>query len=636
MKLPQLTYKTDSLSVVNIFGGLNTGLNISENEFSDMQNMTNDYYPVFGNRKQRGILDSLDNPMGMCGGDDLSYVDDNKLFFHQTYVADLEETDEERQLVRMGAYLCIFPDGLIYNTKTNEITDIENVVTTTSTVKMAMCKLDGTELNSSNTYIGTSAPADTTTYQYWIDTSDSTNVVMKMWSDTYSMWTSITTTYVKISSTGIGVGFKEYDAAKFSGIKIKGYNDYDFNDTLVIYGRGDDYLIVAGIFNLSYTQSDPVTVKRELPKMDFVCEMNNRIYGCRYGYNNDEDFVNEVYACKLGDPTNWFSYAGLTGDSYTASCGSEGPFTGIVSYGGYVFFFKEEGFHKLYGTQPSNFQMIWRPCRGVQAGSSKSIAIVNEVLLFKSRDAIVAYDGTEDTISIKLGMEPMFEAVAGAYKNKYYISMRNQEMKWALYVYDMVKNTWCKEDELRAKYMAYANHCAYIVDYNNNMYAIDNEYIYLYNYPSNTLYPIDTWYYHHPEDEIYPKDELYPGPINLDSPNDLIYPGFINLSPYEDTIEWYFITGDLGLDNPYNKYLKRINLRMSLDVSAKIKIEVEYDSSGEWEYVTEQYANKKRNYDIPIAVKRADHVRLKISGWGEFRLYSITRAVEGGSGEDEG
>ena len=621
--------------MINQFAGLNNGLSISENEFADMENMTNDYFPVFGNRKRRGIIDKLINPMALCGGDILSYVDDNKLYYQETMVLELEETDEERQLVLLGALLCVFPDGVIYNTANHTSQKMENEVVTSSAVTMRMCKLDGTEFTSANTYIGKTEPSDVSKYPYWIDTSDSSNVIMKMWSDDYSMWTSIATTYVKISATGIGKGFKEYDAVKFSGIKTKGFNDYNFNDTLIIYGCGDDYLIVSGIFNLYYTQTDPVTVKRQLPIMDYVCEMNNRIYGCRYGENIEGKFVNEVYACKLGDPTNWYSFAGLTSDSYMASCGSEGVFTGIASYNGYVFFFKEEGFHKLYGSQPSNFQMIWKPCRGVQRGSHKSIAIVNEMLIFKSRDAFVIYDGAEETISEKLGLDPMFDAVAIAYKNKYYVSMRNQEHEWQLYVFDVTKGTWCKEDKLRAKFMAYANHCAYIVDDNNTMFAIDNEYIFLYRYPSNTLYPIDVWFYNHPSDEIFCSDEIYPGPINLDSPNELIYPGFVNLSPYEDIIQWSFTTGDLGLDNPYNKYIKRVNFRMSLDVNAKIKIEVEYDSSGEWEYVTEQYANKKRSYDIPISVRRADHVRLRISGWGEFRLYSLTRTVESGSGDDE-
>ena len=109
-----------------------------------------------------------------------------------------------------------------------------------------------------------------------------------------------------------------------------------------------------------------------------------------------------------------------------------------------------------------------------------------------------------------------------------------------------------------------------------------------------------------------------------------------NYAPYEDKLKWSFETGDLGYDNPFNKYVKRLNLRMQLDIDAMVRIEIEYDSSNEWEYVTELFATRKKSYEVPIAVRRADHIRLRLSGWGEFRLYSLTKAVEGGSGEDEG
>lgn len=612
MALPQLTTTTNSkerISVISEFLGVNSNVRISEDELADMHNMTNDYFPVFGNRKRRGIINTLTNPMGVTGGDKLAYVDDNKLYYDMTKVMDLAATNKERQLVMMGAYLCVFPDGVVYNTTNGTSQTIQNSNTTTGTITMRMCKLDGTEFTDQNTHIGTTAPSNTAQYPYWLDTSNSKNVVLKMWSSTYSMWTSVATTYVKISSTNIGKGFKEYDSVKISGIRIKGYNDYEFNDTLIVYAAANDYIIVAGLMDLYYQQAAnyPVTVSRELPKMDYVCEYNNRIYGCRYGTNNAGDFVNEVYASKLGDPTNWNAFPGLASDSYIASCGSQGEFTGIVAYQGYVFFFKEEGFHKLYGSQPSNFQMIWRPCAGVAKGSSKSIAIVNEVLFFKSREGIIAYDGSENKISAKIDTVPHFDAVACSYRNKYFVSMRDQQYVYKMYVYDMTKGSWCIEDDMRCKYMVYADNAAYLIAFDNTMYAINNEYIYLYNFPSNDLFPADT-----------------------------LFPGYTNLAPYEDKIQWSFITSDLGLENPYNKYVKRINLRMQLDISTKVKIEVEYDSSGDWEYVTEHYANKKKSYEIPIQVRRADHIRLRLSGWGEFRLFSITRAVEGGSGEDEG
>ena len=604
MALPVLKNKKENITVQNSFLGINKGLHISENEFEDMVNMTNDYFPVLGNRKKRGFVRNLSKPQGICGGDKLVYVDDDTLYYDGQDVVELENLGIERQIVRMNAYICVFPDGVIYNTIDGSSVTIENSQTVTS-LTMSMTKRDGTALN---TYTGDTAPSDTT--KLWIDTS-SDPVILKMYSDSYSMWTSVATTYVKLAATNIGKGFKEYDSVKVSGIPIKGYNDYDFNDTLIVYKATDDYLIVAGLIDDVYSlpesgQTLSVTVKRELPKMDFVCELNNRLWGCRYGENNAGVFVNEVYACKLGDPTNWFNYVGLDSDSYAATCGSQGEFTGIAAYSGYVFFFKEDGFHKLYGTKPSNFQMIYRPCRGVAKGCGKSIAVVNEVLIFKSRDAVVAYDGAEETIDSKLGVEPYYDAVACGYRNKYYISMRDTEYNYHMYVFDIAKGTWIIEDDIDASYMAYANNAAYVIDYDKKLWCINNEAIKSYLFPSDTLYP---------------SDDLYPG---------LIMDGEL-----EGLINWSVTTGDLGLDNPYKKYVKRFNIRMQQDANSCVKIEVEYDSSGLWEYVTEHYAERKKSYEIPIVVQRADHIRLRLSGWGEFRLFSIAKAVEAGSGDDE-
>lgn len=615
--LPEIKSTKDNVTVLNAFLGINKGLHGQESEFEDMTNMTLDYYPVLANRKKRGLISTFTKPMGILGGSKLAYVDDNKLYYDFSLIKELEATNKERQLVMMGAHLCVFPDGIIYNTYDNTFSNVQNTFTSSGEVTMRMCKLDGTEFTGSNTYIGSTAP-DTSTYQYWLDTSNSKSVILKMWSSTYSMWTSVATTYVKISATGIGKGFNAYDSATFSGISIKGYNDYDFNDTLIIYACDDDYVIVAGLMDLYHTQTEAVTVERKLPEMDYVCELDNRIWGC-----SSEN--HEVYACKQGSPWNWNSYAGLDSDSYAATVGTQGNFTGIVAYGGYVFFFKEDGYHKLYGTKPSNYEMIWKPSRGVADGCYKSIAIVDEVLFFKSRDAIVAYDGSESTVSDKLGIEPFYDAVAVGYRNKYYCSMRDADYNYKLYVYDITKGAWTIEDKLHIIYAAYANNGTYMIDSNNQLYVINNEKIYRKYFPREI---------------IGEANKISVGGVDYDPnhnfPRSDLYCGDIISGTLENTLEWSFTTGDLGLDNPYNKYLKRINVRFLMDVNSKLKIEVEYDSSGTWDYVTEFYATRKRSYEIPIAVRRADHVRFRLSGWGKFQLFSIAKAVEAGSGETNG
>ena len=101
-----------------------------------------------------------------------------------------------------------------------------------------------------------------------------------------------------------------------------------------------------------------VSMERRVPELDFVTECDNRVWGC----NSRE---NVIYGCKLGDPTNWFSYRGIAADSYAVTVGSDGAFTGAASCMGYALFFKENTLHKLYGSKPSDFQLSSLRCRGV-------------------------------------------------------------------------------------------------------------------------------------------------------------------------------------------------------------------------------------------------------------------------------
>ena len=79
--------------------------------------------------------------------------------------------------------------------------------------------------------------------------------------------------------------------------------------------------------------SAPVTMERRVPDFDFVTEQGNRVWGCSRKENT-------IYACALGDPTNWYSYRGIASDSYAVSVGSDGAFTGAASCMGYVLFFR--------------------------------------------------------------------------------------------------------------------------------------------------------------------------------------------------------------------------------------------------------------------------------------------------------
>lgn len=604
MQLPNLSARKTSVSTLSNFFGYNRNLRIGDGEFCDMENITSDYFPVFGPRKRRGIITTMKNPGGMYGCNKLVYVDDNKLYYDQSYVCDLKEkyAEKERCFVMMGAYLCIFPDKMIYNTYTEEIEEMENEVTTTTPPIFSLCKLDGTLFDDSNTATSATEP-DTSKYKYWMDTS-ADPVVLKMWIESESMWTSVGTTYVKVSAPGIGVGFNKYDAATFSGVdrnNVAIYNNYDFNISNILQDVGDDYLIIIGFINKVFTNSENIMVKRAVPEMDFVTEMDNRIWGC-----SSEN--HEIYACKQGDPKNWNCFMGLVSDSYAATVGTDGDFTGCVNYQGTVLFFKENGFHRLYGNKPSNYELNWKQICGVQYGSEKSIVVMNECLFYKSRDGIKVYDGSVTDISQAFGSENFYDAVAGGYRNKYYVSMRNEEYEYGLFVYDMEKKIWMKEDCTVAKAFAYANGGLYMLNQDNVLQVINNEKIYKKVFPNETDL-----------DEKY----RYPGPD--------IYPGDIIYGEMEDEIKWSATTGEMGLETPYNKYIKKFVIRCKIDTDAKLRVEVMYDSSDAWEQVVDYYCTKLRSCEVAIPVKRCDHMKLRFSGKGEVRIFSITKCIEEGS-----
>lgn len=606
MQLPQLNVKNSSINILNTFMGYNHNSRIADGEFYDMKNLTTDYFPMMAVRPKRAIIEQLVNPMGMFGCDKVVFVDDNKLYYDQGYVCDLKKecAGKERRFAMIGAYLCVFPDKLIYNTYDQTVDYMENEITTTTAPTFSLCKLDGTVFDETNTYTGNTAP-DTEKYKYWIDTSQDT-VVIKMWSNNTSEWTSVATTYVKVSSPGIGKGFKQYDAVTFSGVDKTSaiYNDYNFNQSNILYSCDDDNVVIVGFINKVFTNSGNITLKREVPDMDFVAEMDNRVWGC-------SSEKHEIYACKQGDPKNWNCFMGLVSDSYAATIGTDGDFTGCINYMGTIYFFKNAGVHYLFGSKPSDFQINWKTLRGVQKGSEKSLVVLNEYLYYKSRDGICVFDGSSpESISDAFGKEIYYDATGGAFRDKYYVCMRNTEYEYSMFVYDSKKSIWIKEDNTKAKGFARTDGALYLINENNVLQVINYEKIYTKLFPMITGVHEKYWY-----------------------PGEDIYPGNIIEGKLEDTIEWSAETGLIGLESPFAKYIKNFKMRLYIDTHAYVKVEVSYDSSGAWEELMKYYSTRPRSIELPLKVRRCDHMQLRLSGKGNVRIYSIAKEYEEGSGK---
>ena len=247
---------------------------------------------------------------------------------------------------------------------------------------------------------------------------------------------------------------------------------------------------------------------------------------------------------------------------------------------GYPLFFKENCVHKVYGNYPANFQIQTTACRGVQKGCSDSLAIVNEVLYYKSRNAVCSYDGSLPVeMSSVLGDIAYSDAVACSYGNKYYISMKDTFDEYSLFVYDTYKGLWHKEDNLAVRCFCSCR---------NELYFIEKD-------------------------------------------SSVIRTMFGSGTADADPIKWSAETGVMGMYTPDKKYISKLNIRLSLNVGTKIYFYAQYDSCGEWELLCTLTGTSLRSFTIPMKPKRCDHFRLRIEGEGEAKIFSIIKTLEQGS-----
>lgn len=578
MKYPKLAELPSERQMIDTFRGYNHNLRIGSGEFYDMQNMTSDYYPILAPRGKRGIYASPTSPQGLIAKSQLCYVDGTEFVMGEQRI-DLGLLDGQKQLVSMGAYVIILPDKKYINTA--DVTDygaIEACKTVSGSVTFTPCKADGSAQTAE--YIQSTAPEDPENNALWVDTS-STPHALKQWAESSDMWVSVATTYIKIAAAGIGADFAQYDGIYISGLSGQTEQLAALEGAAIVWDKGDDYIVVVGILDQAQTVTVDLTVSRTMPILDFVVESKNRLWGCRYGLDENGEFVNRLYASKLGDFKNWNCYMSLSTDSYYVNLGTDGRFTGAITHLGYPLFFKENCLHKVYGDYPAQFQVQDTVCRGVQEGCDKSLAIVNEILYYKARHAVCGYDGSLPVeVSAALGEERYGSAVSGTHGNKYYISIQNLESEdFQLFVYDTGKGMWHKEDGLRADCFC---------SFQGELYCVEH-----------------------------------------DSKKILALLG--SGEPEADNVAWMVQTGVMGTDMPDRKYISRLNVRMSMDVGGRARFFVQYDSMGGWEHLGTVNVTSLKSFSLPIRPRRCDHLRLRIEGVGDARIYSITKTIEQGS-----
>lgn len=506
-----------------------------EGYFRDDENVSSDGYPTIIPRKARGVITNCGNITAMFDHTKMLWLSGTTLYYGEEAVGEL--TAGEKQFASLGAYIVIYPDKKIFNTETLELDPIENEVMV-SNADVYASNADGTRAAGTN--------------------------------------------YTTISCSGIGVGFKDGD-----GVSISGAGGLFPDGDYLIQSVDENRVVIIHALDAGGKIETMITVRRHAPDLDFICALNNRIWGC-------SDKMHMVCASKLGDATNWNVFQGISTDSYQAIIPSPGPFTGLTSDLGSVIFFKEEEIIRLFGNKPSNFQLTSYKMPGVEAGSGKSIAYLESALFYKGLTGVYVYDGgIPECISVSLGARKYSSARAGGVNGKYYISMLDEEAgAYRLFVYDTRTGAWHKESGGEIEFFLRSGDEMYFKGANGDMYTVNGG---------------KMWY----DAEKLPSNRF---------------------SFREMLIKWYFETGAMSLSMPSRQYVTHLHVRYALKKDAVLLAEIKYrEEDG---YTTAGFFSdetEEGTFTLPVPVKRSDSIRLRFSGEGEATVISIGQTFEEGS-----
>lgn len=584
MKYPQLNITKQTAVSISRFPGYDHRAKAASGAVFEGENLSLRRYPMLSPRPPRWEM-PLEGAQGLIAKDALCYVSGGTLYMNHRPTAIQNLSEGEKQLVSMGAYVLIFPDKLYYNTADPaDFGSMEALFDYTGPIGYAMCDAEGEILEN----IAETEPQEPENGSLWLSEGQ-----LLEYSALSGLWVSRETVYTRLSFSTMGQLPRLF--SRYDGVETEGLGIASLNGSHVIYALGgseteQDYMVLVGLCEKAFTDNEgSVSIKRLVPDMDHVCQCQNRLWGCRYG-NDGTKNINELYCSALGDFKNFSQFLGLSTDSWRASVGSDGVFTGAVSFMDSPCFFKEDRIHRVTISSVGAHRVSETVCRGVQKGSHKSLAVVGESLFYKSDSDICLWQGGfPSSVSAPLGEEKYRKAVAGSAEGQYFVSMEDSEGQPSLFVYDSNLRLWQRQDGLRALCFASSGSCLYCLDAEKPRLL-----------------------------------ELTGNSTNSDYENGGKF-------TREEGFDWCAVTGRQDFETAQRKHLSRYNLSLGMAEGARLRLSLRYDSEGDWESAGEVEMKERGAVLLPVRPRRCHHVQLKLEGRGDVTLYSISLLYEDGS-----
>ena len=622
MQLPALYSLDEKTEIQKVFGGLDCREACAVPDFSDMENLSGSKLPLLSVRPKRGIFTSTTKggkresvfsvPSGgitaactvnesfvCCTGDSV-FVQGRKI-----EGITLNQISTVRTIVPLGKSFYISPDG-IFISESDGNWYVQRAgqtnISSSSNVAAVLCDETGAQIIPE--FFSDTTPLQPEDGALWVKFNNK-EMTLYSYNASASQWDEGSRVYTRISASRLTHNLSAGDRVFFSG-----FTDDALNAEATLIKVSGNYLVTDLIpSSHSLVQQFPVTVERFFPMLDFAVEANNRVFGCRYGTGPNGEFVNEIYASALGNPVRWYDFDGISTDSWCASLGVTGEFTGAAVLSGDVLFFKENCIIRISGSDPSSFSYTIIPARGVEKGSHMSIVNLNERLFYKSHSGIMVYDGAFPfSVSDALSDTVYKNAVGGTADSKYYIAMEGLSGKQSLFVYDTSSGMWHKEDA---------------------------PFIQLFLKNGNALYmlcrPIEQ--YSDPyENEENPYSIFIHNSSLCDSATPF-FTGILNPSytyafeEEDEKISWYAVTGLLG-DMQGTSIIRALTFRLCLSENSFFRAEISCNGEDEWHTLCNIQSEKTASYCIPVSTPRCDFYRLRFSGEGKCLLYALSKKYE--------
>ncbi len=450
MPLPRFEARANAKVNLKVFKGLDRRDKIGDSSFSEMVNMSPDSIPSLAVRKGRKKIADLSGATNICapefsGGELTDFTGVmNGDFYYKGVKADGEKlSDGLKSIADFNGKICIFPDKVYYdylpNPETgeadNRLISMEKIIT-----------VEGATFYSS-----------------------------------YDESSGYYTAYISKAGAGFAQSFSKGDSIVISGslkndVKVmESHKDFaaendivsavaqsvtgDKIDLILYNKKGEKVTFTNG------TESAKITLKIAIPDMNHICVHNNRLWGT----SRSGEYI---YASKLGDCTNFNSFAGLSDDSWYSYIATGGEFTGICSYRSAVVAFKRNHIHHIYGDAPVNFSIPKQTFGGCIDG--RSIQEIEGVLYYLSYDGFKGYSGGEPYDISPALKKNYISAVSGYDGKHYYAAATSRDGERDLLVYTPFMDVWVREDDKQIVDFCNYNGCLYAITENEMLKLNEN------------------------------------------------------------------------------------------------------------------------------------------------------------------